>query len=310
MAPIPLTQPSPPLDSSAHHSFLCQVTHTLYPWMSPFWLSKGGGSQVTSSCVAVALWMATFCGAAVGTGGHRGWRVSVHGSQLWKGRWARARWGPWILYLGLKLTCLPNKDLLRRAQGSLTHGVVYAHSDLVTPVLAQIYGGEWGSGTQRSQSWWKESSREAGATGEPGEGGIATILAPHVTTGRKQVESLRCLGCTLPMRLWDAKQARDTKSPSALGSSIQLNLQVSGVETVNNPGHPGPEGQTFLACTLPTMTDAIHFRHVPTVSPSVPFTSSVSPPLLGLGMDSCVLSKVENKPCYWVVCHRQPLQPH
>lgn len=81
--------------------FLCQITHTLYPWMSPFWLSTGGGSQVTSSCVAVALWMATFCGAAVGTGGHEGWGVSVHGSKLWKGRGAKAGWGPWILYLGL-----------------------------------------------------------------------------------------------------------------------------------------------------------------------------------------------------------------
>lgn len=173
--------------------------------MSPFWLSSGGGSQVTSSCVAVALWMATFCGAAVGTGGHRGWKVSVHGSKLWKGRWARAGWGPWIL----KLTCLPDKDLLRWAQGSLTHGVVHTHPDLVTPVLAQIYGGEWGSGTQRPQSQWKGSSREAGATGGGG-GGIATILVPHVTMGRRQVGSLRC--CTLPTRIGD------TKAPSALGS--------------------------------------------------------------------------------------------
>lgn len=66
------------------------------------------------------------------------------------------------------LTCLPDKDLLRRAQGSLAHGVVHTHSDLVTPVLGQICGGEWGSGTQRSQSQYKESSREAGTTGREG----------------------------------------------------------------------------------------------------------------------------------------------
>lgn len=35
--------------------------------MSPFCASTGGGSQVTSSCVAVADWMATFWGGAVGT---------------------------------------------------------------------------------------------------------------------------------------------------------------------------------------------------------------------------------------------------
>ena len=40
---------------------------TLYPWMSPFWVSRGGGSHVTSSWVAVADWMATFRGGAVGT---------------------------------------------------------------------------------------------------------------------------------------------------------------------------------------------------------------------------------------------------
>lgn len=40
--------------------------------MSPFWLSSGGGSHVTSSCVAVGPWTATLRGAAVGTGGERG----------------------------------------------------------------------------------------------------------------------------------------------------------------------------------------------------------------------------------------------
>lgn len=64
--------PTPPNSLFLCIPFLCQVPPTLYPWMSPFWLSNGGGSQVTSSCVAVALWMATFCGAAVGTGGHGG----------------------------------------------------------------------------------------------------------------------------------------------------------------------------------------------------------------------------------------------
>lgn len=77
------------------------------------------------------------------------------------------------------LTCLPDEDLLRRAQGSLTHGIVHTQTDLITPVLAQIYGEEWGSGTQRSQSQWKESSGEAGATGWGR--GIAAILVPHVT---------------------------------------------------------------------------------------------------------------------------------
>lgn len=47
-----------------------------------------------------------------------------------------------------KLTCLPDKDLLWWAQGSLTHGVVHAHPDLVTPVLAEIYEGEWGRGQE------------------------------------------------------------------------------------------------------------------------------------------------------------------
>lgn len=63
------------------------------------------------------------------------------------------------------LTCLPDKDLLRWAQGPLTHGVVHTHSDLITPVLAQICWGEWRSGTQKSQSRWKESCGEAGAIG-------------------------------------------------------------------------------------------------------------------------------------------------
>lgn len=102
------------------------------------------------------------------------------------------------------LTCLPDKHLLRWAQGSLTHGVVHTHTDLITSVLAQIYGGEWRSGTQRLQSQRLEL--------QGGGGGTDTILVPHVTMGRKQVASLRCLGCTLPTRICD------TKHPSALGS--------------------------------------------------------------------------------------------
>lgn len=56
------------------------------------------------------------------------------------------------------LTCLPDEDLLWGAQGPLPHGVVHTQPDLIPPVLAQIYGQEWGSGTQRSQGVWNESS--------------------------------------------------------------------------------------------------------------------------------------------------------
>lgn len=149
-------------------------------------------------------------------------------------------------------------------------------------MLAQIYGGEWGSGTEVTelvegvlQGGWSHGGAGVGQ----GEGGIATILASHVTKGRKQVEGLRCLGCTLPPRLWYTKQARDTKPLSALGSSIQLNKTEGS--SVNSPGHPGPEGQTFLACTLPTMTDAIHFSHVLAVSPTVPLHQLFFPSSFG-----------------------------
>lgn len=83
--PTPLTLCTP---------FLCQVTSTLYPWMSPFWLSSGGGSQVTSSCVAVALWITTFCGAAVGTGRHGGWASECSRALAMEEEVAREEWGP------------------------------------------------------------------------------------------------------------------------------------------------------------------------------------------------------------------------
>lgn len=64
------------------------------------------------------------------------------------------------------------------------------------------------------------------------------------------------------------------KAYAALGSQTQLNHQLSSVETeggsINSPGHSGPEGQTFLACTLPAMADTSHFCHAPAVSPPVP----------------------------------------
>lgn len=55
--------------------------------MSPFWLSNGGGSHVTSSCVAVGPWTATLRGAAVGTGGQEGNRVCREppGRRRWAG---------------------------------------------------------------------------------------------------------------------------------------------------------------------------------------------------------------------------------
>lgn len=81
-------------------------------------------------------------------------------------------------YLGL--TCFPDKDLLWWAQGSLSHGVVHAHPDLITLVLAQIYGREWESGTQviepaeaRATDWREED--------------YLPFLVPYVALGRKQV---------------------------------------------------------------------------------------------------------------------------
>lgn len=38
------------------------------------------------------------------------------------------------------LTCLPDKDLLRGTQRPLTHSIVHAHSDFISPVLVQVCG--------------------------------------------------------------------------------------------------------------------------------------------------------------------------
>lgn len=115
--------------------------------MSPFWLSTGGGSQVTSSCVAVAACTATFWGAPVGTVPREG-TGSPHRSGG-----CTALSGP----CGVPgqpsplpapppgLTRFPHEHLLGGAGGPLAHSVVDAHPDLVAPVLAQVWGekGEW-----------------------------------------------------------------------------------------------------------------------------------------------------------------------
>lgn len=83
------------------------------------------------------------------------------------------------------LTCLPDKDLLWWAQGSFSHSVVHTHPDLITLVLAQIYGREWGSGTQVIEP--REGALHGGWSYRLEGGGISTILVPYVALGRKQV---------------------------------------------------------------------------------------------------------------------------
>lgn len=114
-----------------HSVVLGNVQITLYPWMSPFWASRGGGSHVTSSCVAVEDWTITFCGGAVGTAE----RVNRYISNVTTVRVLRKR----KPRTSSTSTCFSNKHLLRGAARTLPDSVVHTESDLVAFVFAQIW---------------------------------------------------------------------------------------------------------------------------------------------------------------------------
>lgn len=137
--------------------------------MSPFCASTGGGSHVTSSWVAVADWITTFWGGAVGTvggqhtndpyikrQGHFYVFAENSGCKKDKLHLKTSFCRRTLLHTGCEErllhetaliettgsvhTCFSHKHLLWRAGWPLAHSIVYTHAYLVALVFTQLCG--------------------------------------------------------------------------------------------------------------------------------------------------------------------------